>query len=91
MPRGLVQAGVIVDDLVILERVLREKFVASELDDTEGVLRTKNARRAYEEASLPHNPKKGFCNSACCRYWGIEIDGVKGLIRSSSLRCGPPL
>lgn len=43
MPRGLVQAGIIVDDLVILEHVLREKFVASELDDTEGVLRTKNA------------------------------------------------
>ena len=89
IPRGLLQAGIIVDDLVILEHVLREKFDSSDLHDTEGSKRTANARDAYDKSLLPHNPKKGFCNSAHCRYWGVEVDGVKGLIRCSSLRLWP--
>ena len=89
IPRGLLQAGIIVDDLVILEHVLRSSFEEQSFGVTEGAKRTLRARKAYEAAHLPHNPKKGFLDSSCCRYWGIEIDGVMGLIRCSSLRLWP--
>ncbi len=89
VPRGLLQAGIIVDDLVILEHVTRSAYESGCLGETEGQTRTARARKAYDQCGLPHNPKKGFVDSGCCRYWGIEIDGIKGLIRSSSLRLWP--
>ena len=89
VPRGLLQAGIIVDDLVILEHVTRASYENGCVGETEGQKRTARAREAYTQCGLPHNPKKGFVDSPCCRYWGIEIDGLKGLIRSSSLRLWP--
>ena len=89
IPRGLLQAGIIVDDLVILEHVLRASYNNDSLLDSEGARRTARARQAYRCAELPHNPKKGFVNEPNARYWGIEIDGVKGTLRASSLRMWP--
>lgn len=89
VPRGLLQAGIIVDDLVILEHVVRAQFMQGDLQSTEGMKRTANARMAYEKFNLPHNPKKGFVNEPFSRFWGIELDGLKGTLRASSLRMWP--
>ena len=89
VPRGLLQAGIIVDDLVILEHVVRAQFMQGDLESTEGKKRTANARMAYEKFNLPHNPKKGFVNEPFSRFWGIELDGLKGTLRASSLRMWP--
>ena len=85
----LLQAGIIVDDLVILEHVVRAQFLHGDLESTEGKKRTANARMAYEKFNLPHNPKKGFVNEPFSRFWGIELDGLKGTLRASSLRMWP--
>ena len=89
IPRGLLQAGIIVDDLVILEHVMREQYLHGNLDATQGKQRTANARKAYDKFNLPHNPKKGFVNEPFSRFWGIELDGLKGTLRASSLRLWP--
>ena len=44
---------------------------------------------AYTEAKLLHNPKKGFADQYLARFWGIEIDGMEGILRGSSLRLWP--
>ena len=47
------------------------------------------AMMAYEEAGLETNPKKAFLKESCSRFWGVEIDGSRGTLRSSSLRLWP--
>ena len=89
LPRGLLKAGIIVDDLVILEQVARETFQHLTPGTSQASKRTSRARLAYTSAQLPHNPKKGFVDQCYSRFWGIEIDGVKGILRGSSLRLWP--
>ena len=84
VPRGLLHVGIIIDDLVILEQVLR-----AGQPHCEGPDRVSRAQEAYKEVRLPNNPKKAFLREKCCRFWGVEIDGSKGLLRASSLRAWP--
>ena len=51
--------------------------------------RIKAAIDGYAEHNLEANIKKSFFNETCCRFWGGEIDGQAGLVRSSSLRAWP--
>lgn len=87
LPRGLLHVGVIIDDLVILEQCLRQEWdairngMASKAD-----ARMDRAVQGYSEAKLETNPKKAFRNMEMSKFWGIEIDGVKGILRGSSSR-----
>lgn len=36
-----------------------------------------------------NNPAKGFVKEVGARFWGLELDGEKGLLRSSTLRMWP--
>lgn len=84
VPRGLLQIGVIVDDLVILEQVVR-----GSCHQSEGYERCLRAREAYASVGLENNPKKSIEKQTLARFWGIELDGRKGLLRCSSLRLWP--
>ena len=84
VPRGLLQVGVIVDDLIILEQMVR-----GESDRCEGYERCLQARKAYASVGLENNPKKSIEKQFLARFWGVEIDGRKGLLRCSSLRLWP--
>ena len=85
-PRGLLQIGIVVDDLVVLEHLLRSDRGQVE---TEGYKRTSLAKKAYDQVGLQSNSKKAFLDETCSRFWGIELDGDKGLLRCSSLRLWP--
>ena len=85
-PRGLLQVGIVVDDLIVLEHLLRSDM---EQEETVGASRTALARAAYKKVGLQSNDKKAFSNKSCSRFWGIELDGDKGLLRCSSLRLWP--
>ena len=87
VPRGLLQVGIIVDDLIVLEQVLKTAY--EEGCELECQRRTARARDAYASVGLESNPKKAINRETCCRFWGIEIDGVKGLCRCSSMRLWP--
>ena len=91
-PRGLLGIGIVIDDLVALEQVLKSEYLRPGFshEKTEvGGSRMPAALRAYESAGLLTNKKKAFDSAACASFWGCEVDGVKGLLRSSSTRFWP--
>ena len=88
IPRGMLHVGIIIDDLVVLEQVMRSGNYPG---PTEGELRVEAARGAYAQLGLPNNPKKGFLRQLQARFWGSEVDGDKGLLRASSLRLWPTI
>lgn len=87
IPRGLLQVGIIIDDLVVLEQILRAPIDGRQ--DREGPKRIERAKKAYAAVSLQDNPKKAFTEQTMTRFWGVEIDGSKGIMRGSSLRLWP--
>ena len=92
IPRGLLQIGVIVDDLIVLEQVLLSDFEDGSFsmkDTYASGVRLQNARKGYVAAGLENNPKKGFEAETCSSFWGIDLDGRKGLLRASQRRLWP--
>ena len=92
VPRGLLSIGVVIDDLVCLEKVLRIDFRdgvycrRSQLDDRMSLIMNK-----YAEVGLPTNEKKAFDNSTKSSFWGVQVDGEKGLVRANESRLWPLL
>ncbi len=88
LPRGLLQVGIIIDDLVVLEQVLRTSLqsIQDGSVQTAADVRLGRAQQGYSEACLETNPKKRFSNQLQSRFWGVEVDGDKGLLRASSTR-----
>ena len=88
-PRGLLSIGVVIDDLVILERLLR----SAPIDDEHcaGGRRLDKAHQAYCKAHLVANPKKGVRvrNVARASFWGVDLDGEAGLMRPNPQRLWP--
>eukprot|EP00438_Fugacium_kawagutii_P011960 Skav219331 [mRNA] locus=scaffold1957:475156:479430:- [translate_table: standard] len=90
IPRGLLQVGIVIDDLVILEAILKRDMEGDGwFAKTQSSDRLQQAHRGYDDVKLEHNPKKGFAGEACGKFWGCEVDGVKGILRSSSQRMRP--
>ena len=93
IPRGLQHIGIIIDDLVVLEQImvkelmhLREEGLA-----TWGSSKTAHARKVYAEVGLETNPKKAFEDRTCSSFWGVDIDGEKGIMRASNSRLWPAM
>lgn len=88
LPRGLLQIGIIIDHLVILEQCLRadlEAVGAGRLETTADV-RARCAQHGYSVCGLEVNAKKSFSNQALVTFWGVDVDGDKGLVRGASSR-----
>ena len=85
-PRSLFTVGVVIDDLVMLERVVKKDFshTATIADG-----RMNQVLPEYESWGLPLNAKKEFRNQTCATFWGISVDGEKGLLRSNEARLWP--
>ena len=88
MPRQPVMIGIVIDDLVALEKVAFGLSPGGE-EATLADERIEAALESYSAAGLEHNPKKSFRNVSSGKFWGIEIDGEKGLLRASSSRLWP--
>ena len=84
-PRGLLSIGVVIDDLVLLERVSRDLCYIC----TKAESRMKLIKAAYSEAGLPINEDKEFLGVTTATFWGVETDGRKGLVRPNSQRVWP--
>ena len=91
IPRGLLGVGIIIDDLVLLEKLLRSSLSpeGTVVSRTMADERLDRALNAYSKHKLEVNLKKEFRNQFTARFWGIELDGKKGLLRGSSLRMWP--
>ena len=93
LPRGLFHVGVIVDDLVIIQQLLESELeeLRNQGSQTAGGAAAALARKAYNEVHLEHNPKKGFQDQTLASYWGVDIDGGKGIMRCSNHRLWPAM
>ncbi len=80
LPRGLLKAGILWTIWSYWNKLHVPPL------SSEASRRASRARMAYAEAKVLHNPKKGFADQYLARFWGIEIDGMKGILRGSSLR-----
>ena len=56
-----------------------------------GVAAVAVARKAYATEGLENNPKKGFCDAQLATFWGVEVDGDKGILRAASARLWPAM
>ena len=87
LPRSQLCIGIVIDDLVLLERVLKN----GSRDSSEASKRLGPIKAAYERVGLPVNEKKEFVDATQGSFWGCEIDGVKGIMRPNSVRLWPVL
>jgi len=85
MPRGPFMGGIVIDDLVLLERVMRSNLQAASVAS----LRLEAIKEKYKEVGLPVNLKKEFVDATCARFWGAEVDGKAGIVRPNSFRVWP--
>ena len=88
VPRGAFCLGVVIDDLVMLEKVNRTVVQGAE-DRLITPGRMSRAVAAYEQANLPLNASKAFDRALVGSFWGIEVDGEKGIVRAASARFWP--
>ena len=90
VPRGDVHVGVIIDDLIALERVASSWLALPEPKPlTARDVRMNLADAAYSGANLLTNPNKAFQNQPSAKFWGIELDGIRGLVRPARSRLWP--
>ncbi|CAE7208910.1 unnamed protein product [Symbiodinium sp. CCMP2592] len=86
-PRSVLSVGVVIDDLVLLERCVRGS--PSGRSDSLGVQKLNSVHAAYEAALLEANPKKGVRDAAAATFWGAKLCGDTGLLRPSPSRVWP--
>ena len=71
VPRDPCMVGVIIDDLIILERLAASAVDGGLSEPTEADRRMGLADEAYEKARLIANQSKAFQNEAHSKFWGI--------------------
>ena len=90
VPRTEILAGVIIDDLIVLELLPLGLCTSPRpWPQTGSDLRMALADLAYAGANLLTNSKKAFQNEMNGRFWGIELDGIQGLVRPARSRVWP--
>ena len=80
-PRSPFLAGVVIDDLVMLEKVARS---ASTGKVTAG--RRTAMHAMYERVGLEAHPTKGFADEGVYSFWGATVDGEVGLVQANVAR-----
>ena len=83
---GLNHIRIIIDDLVVLEQNLTAELaqLRAKGGQTWGAGRVRAARAAYGDVGLETNPKKGFVDAPQASFWGVDLDGEKGILRSAN-------
>ena len=85
LPRSATMSGLVIDDYVNIsldhEDDLSTPSYGSQLAD--------EMSRRYEEAKLIPNHKKAFRDELNASFWGIDLDGRRGLLRGSLKRAVP--
>lgn len=78
-PRGQWLAGLMIDDLVLAERVKRLPLDQREPTECQEIISAVHAK--YREVGLPRHAGKSVYNSSCASFWGNELDGDRGFMR----------
>ncbi|CAE7806563.1 unnamed protein product, partial [Symbiodinium sp. CCMP2456] len=81
--RGDLSLGVVIDDLVVLEKALLQSGPAR----TDAVM--DRAFAAYAAAPLPVHEGKTFLKQHKASFWGSDVDGLQGIVRPAWHRLIP--
>jgi hypothetical protein len=87
LPRARV-GGIVIDDFVSLARVPRS-LVSAGPTPSEGALLADKMQDAYREVGLIPREDKAQRDFTKCSFWGIDLDGGRGLVRGSLKRAVP--
>ena len=90
LPRSPFMGGVVIDDLVLFEVLLRTEFAANPSDSYSGH-QLQQAIKQYESVGLVPHPSKTFKNQSQGEFWGCYFDGDAGLVGGSLKRAVPTL
>ena len=80
-PRGDIAGGIIIDDLVVFEKVSREAAALAGKGLSVGASRLRKAAAAYESEHLIQSQAKTSVEARKTQVWGADIDGQEGVIR----------
>ena len=83
IPRSPIALGIVIDDLVLLER----SFRALGPIHSAGIAAA--AHKAYQDAHLPVHPDKCFQEAHSASFWGCDADGREGWVRPCWSRLVP--
>ena len=78
-------AGLMIDDLVLLQAVPRSVSEA-EKETSECAEIISGVREVYKKVGLPRHEGKAVFNSLRGEFWGLELDGAKAVARPSLKR-----
>ena len=81
--RGDLSLGVVIDDLIVLERALKSTGPTSSASVMD------RAFAAYAAAHLPVHEGKTFVKQVGASFWGADVDGWGGTVRPSWSRLIP--
>lgn len=81
MPRKKFAAGIIIDDLIFMEKVDIEQDTSQECKH-----RRTSMHNMYRKVGLEAHPKKGFEDQSFASFWGADVDGLQGLVRGNITR-----
>lgn len=85
LPRGSTLTGLVIDDYVNISLDHEDEICAP----SEGARLAELMSKKYEEAKLIPNQKKAFRDETSASFWGIDLDGQRGLLRGSLKRAVP--
>ena len=86
-PRGSLAIGVIIDDFIVIRKLLRERFET--LETAEGERRMSLMNQRYKDVGLLAHSGKAFRKQDTATFWGHSFSGRSGLIRASPTRLIP--
>ncbi|CAE7286931.1 unnamed protein product [Symbiodinium microadriaticum] len=89
--RGLLSVGLVIDDLIILQRCLTEQLpeFAKRPGTSAGSQRLRAALAAYDRACLRYSSEKTFEDKTQASFWGVDCCGISGLVRPNPSRFWP--
>ena len=90
-PRGLLSVGLVIDDLIVLQRCLATQLplFAARPGSSEASVRLRRALAGYDSSRLRYSDKKTFEDKTQASFWGVDCCGVSGLIRANPARYWP--
>lgn len=85
LPRCKTSVGIIIDDYVALSLVHKD----DEKEVSEGAVLADSMFKEYQRVKLIPHESKAFRDSTDASFWGLDLDGKKGIVRGSMKRAIP--
>eukprot|EP00438_Fugacium_kawagutii_P027608 Skav231511 [mRNA] locus=scaffold84:334476:339113:- [translate_table: standard] len=89
VPRSDFIAGIIIDDMIYMEKVAMRAMATEVRMTDKALMRIAAMELQYTEVGLEAHPGKQFRNSSVASFWGAHVDGKTGLIRANPERIIP--